>query len=1029
MQTEQLTNFLDSPEYASEWMRANHFRNPDASHRCFVELAETGFTIDLLSIIIRQLESIVDDLPDPDQTLALFTQFVKVSRSPIAVGGLFERDPTALPVLLKLFSISPLLSQMLIDDPSSYDLLRLTDGMPVSREPLLNIMKSEIENIRRRDDVVVCLRQFHRRETLRIAYGDLVKQVPLPQTMKQLALLADAVCAGAFQFALRELVGRRGQPTTKLGRPVTATMIAVGSFGGMENGYYERLSLKLLFSAPGRTEGVQTTISNQQFFDSLGNEIKGLLSDLFTVDIAEPIRGVEFIRNLELQGDMSRRLALIKARAIAGDPDFGYRILQSINASVYKSFLSFAEIAEIQSTEIALRRRLTAHDHETETQASQLSIRIGIHDVEFVIQFLQLMHGSESPSVRNGNTIEAIELLTRCECLTVEESSQLRDGYLMLRTIENLRQLTGNDPNEGITDQIAATYSRLKNEPNDAEALRSKVSVIIQHNRKILQHLLHLPIPSESEISGGDKVLDDSLIWRSTILLRGVLPNDDPEVRSAIEQMETELANYEFVDQSAAINHLRKLAGESNRFLSSHRCRHFFSGIAHSLLQEISQTPEPDQTLAILEQIADSIGGKAMLWELFNRHEAARHLFVRLCASGRYLARILIQNPGMIDELMNSLMLDRLPDRTTLHAELTELCQHAEAIDLIVHSFKNAHQLNIGIGDLMGKTDIREVHRSLADVADVCLLSIANHEERTLIAQYGEPINSAGERAELLMLAMGKLGAREPNYQSDLDVVFIFTDEGRTAGTEGRHQITNHQFFTRLCTRISRIVNQVSEKGRLYELDSRLRPQGDSGAPVVSIDAFQKFFARSDCSLNSLQSLCKARVINGSNASKTRLMNAVRTLISEVPWRPEFANDILQSRLDLEKTAADSNLKRGCGGAMDIECIVELLQLKHVANEPEILVSGTVEGLEQLHAAALLNRQTFQELSQSYLYLRYVDSCLKLLDEPRHELPNDECSLRHLAYLMQIDSPKDLVENCAVYRERNRRHLLKIAGK
>ena len=155
-----------------------------------------------------------------------------------------------------------------------------------------------------------------------------------------------------------------------------------------------------------------------------------------------------------------------------------------------------------------------------------------------------------------------------------------------------------------------------------------------------------------------------------------------------------------------AYQNLMTLSQERIRFLSTRRCRHFLASIAPRLLPAIAATPDPDQTLVNLSKVSDSLGGKGVLWELFSFNPPSLHLYVELCASSPYLSSILISNPGMIDELMDSLVLDKLPKRETLEANLEDLAHGAEDLDLILHSFKNAQVLRVGVRDILGKEDI-----------------------------------------------------------------------------------------------------------------------------------------------------------------------------------------------------------------------------------------------------------------------------------------------------------------------------------
>src|SRR5690606_29115117 len=274
-------------------------------------------------------------------------------------------------------------------------------------------------------------------------------------------------------------------------------------------------------------------------------------------------------------------------------------------------------------------------------------------------------------------------------------------------------------------------------------------------NRKILDHLLHDAFPdSDDAAPETDLVLD---------------PDPSPEM------IHDCLAPYGFEDVPAAYDNLMALSTERISFLSTRRCRHFLASIAPKLLQAIKATPDPDFTLINLSKVSDSLGGKGVLWELFSFNPPTLDLYVRLCASAPYLSGILISNPGMIDELMDSLVLDKLPTFEFLDQALSELMRNAEDIDPILHSFRNAQHLRVGIRDILGKDDIRDIHRALSDIAEVCVQQITMGEYQRLVARYGEPTRQDDDQpSEFVILGMGKLGGREPNYHSDLDVVFLY---------------------------------------------------------------------------------------------------------------------------------------------------------------------------------------------------------------------------------------------------------------
>jgi len=487
------------------------------------------------------------------------------------------------------------------------------------------------------------------------------------------------------------------------------------------------------------------------------------------------------------------------------------------------------------------------------------------------------------------------------------------------------------------------------------------------------------------------------------------------------------LTPYGFRDVLDSYRNLMALSKEKIPFLSTRRCRHFLASIAARLLQAISATPDPDATLVNLNNVSESLGGKGALWELLSFNPPTLHLYVQLCASSPYLSDILTSNPGMIDELMDSLVLDKLPTLETLEATLSDLCRGAEDVEPILHSFKNSQHLRVGVRDILGKEDIQASHRALSDVAEVCLKQITEIEMASLIQKHGQPTIQGGRHdggpCSFLILALGKLGGREPNYHSDLDVVFLFEAAGMTQHEHPTHRknTTNQHFFSQLAQKVIRVVTQLGPHGRLYELDPRLRPTGKSGALAVSLDELSKYFESGRGQLWERQALCKGRVFCGSMEARGRAMEVVRKCIMEPAWKPQDADDIRHMRRRLEETASKRNLKRGPGGTVDIEFAVQMLQLRHCVESPEILVSGTLDALGILNEHGYLDDEQCQFFGESYRTLRSIESGLRLMKTAaRHDLPEDDALLGKLGYLLGYAAADALEQECLQYTRENR---------
>src|SRR5207237_9455717 len=178
------------------------------------------------------------------------------------------------------------------------------------------------------------------------------------------------------------------------------------------------------------------------------------------------------------------------------------------------------------------------------------------------------------------------------------------------------------------------------------------------------------------------------------------------------------LGRYPFRDVQAAYTNLTLLAQESVPFLSTRRCRQFLASIAPALLRALAETPDPDMALVNLEKVTASLGAKAVLWELFSFNPPCLKLYVEVCAWSQFLSEILISNPGMIDELLDSLVLNQPRTASELREELAELCKNAADLDPILHSFQKKELLRIGVRDILGKDTVHETEAALSDLPE-----------------------------------------------------------------------------------------------------------------------------------------------------------------------------------------------------------------------------------------------------------------------------------------------------------------------
>ena len=730
--------------------------------------------------------------------------------------------------------------------------------------------------------------------------------------------MADACIDVAIDAAIRTAAKKYGTPTTPTGEPARLAALAFGKLGGDELNYSSDLDLMFVYDTDGETTGKRAgSVSNGEFFARVVSEVVRLLSAhtdrgfAYRVDLRlrpEGNRGplarslASTLSYYDVMGRTWERQALIKVRPCGGDPDLGREFVAGIGPFVYRKYFSFSEINEVK----ALKRQIETRSLRAGADDADVKTgRGGIRDIEFAVQFLQLLNGGDLPAVRQRNTLLALEALEIGGCLTGNETYILADAYRFLRKTEHRLQLLFDmqthrlpaDPEElrrlalrmgyavpsteyrvPSTEYLPAdgkplfpqrrspldepTAGRLETrdlllDPLDQflKDLHDKTRL----DRTILDHLLHQTFPD-----AGDRAEPES----------DLILDPDPDEAT----VRAVLGRYPFRDVGQAYQNLSSLAREGVRFLSHRRCRHFLASIAPRLLRAVADTPDPDETLNTLEAVTASLGAKAVLYELFSFNPPTLKLYVDLCAGSPFLSGLMMNNPGMIDELLDTLVLDQPRTADELRTELAELLRGATDPDPILFSFRDKELLRIGVRDLLGKADVRETTAALSDVADAVLDAAFALAEPAVRKRYGVPVP-----AEYAIIGLGKLGGREISYHSDLDLLVVYAADGTTTG--GAEPTTNAHYFTELAQRAIKGLTRVGPLGRLYAVDMRLRPTGKSGSLVLPLDELNRYYAdATGCGTWERQALSRGRVVRGEPAFTEVVTAALREAVLARPW-------------------------------------------------------------------------------------------------------------------------------------------------
>ncbi|MBM3997581.1 MAG: bifunctional [glutamate--ammonia ligase]-adenylyl-L-tyrosine phosphorylase/[glutamate--ammonia-ligase] adenylyltransferase [Planctomycetes bacterium] len=1039
MQTDELRQCLDSLEHARTLLFDWDIHDIERGKSNLAGMAEV-LGLDALAELCHPLARLLPRCADPDMALNNLDRFV-VNAGPGSLSSLMEGRARTLETLLQLFSTSQFFSDLLITNPDFLDILRIPLRNSPSRAEMLKELRGDVAAAYEDLSVLSAFRRFRQRHMLRIGANDIIRDRPLEEITRDISRVADTSLEVALDTARRNISKRFGDPFTVNDELARCVILAFGKLGGKELNYSSDIDLMFLYDEEGQTRGKGiAVISNDDFFARVCSEVVRLLGantergQAYRVDLRlrpEGQRGplarslASTLAYYDTLGRTWERQALIKVRPVAGDMKLGEEFLRAIEPFVYRRYLSVAEITEIKALKRRIEKKSGQHgESDTEVKTGHG----GIRDVEFTIQFLQLSNGGDLPEIRQPNTLKAIRALEKTRCLNDAEYRVLDNTYRFLRKVEHRLQIMFDLQTHRLPDKpeelrklalrmgyAAPDGSTVKDrgtpklDPLEAflEDYRAKTA----QNRGILNHLLHLSFSSEQQAPEADLLLD---------------PNPDAK------RIQEVLGKYPFKDPQAAYQNLNQLATETIPFLESRRCRQFLANIAPQLLQVVSETPDPDMALVNLEKVSASLGGKATLWELFSFNMPSSQLYVELCAWSQFLSEILINNPGMIDELLDSLVLNLPRKIDELSEELTELCHNADDPDPILHSFQDKELLRIGVRDILGKDGIIETTHALSDLAETILVQLASMQYAPLQRRLGMPCLSEGPRAghasRYVLLGLGKLGGREMSYHSDLDLILIYEGDGQTVPPPGssrwdRFELTdNFHFFSELARHIIRTASQMGPRGRLYQVDMRLRPTGKSGSLVLPLSEFERYYQEGSAQLWERQALSRARVVFGDADFANEVMRSVHRQIYDLEWKPALADEIMSMRERVQASGSKRDLKRGFGGIIDIEFITQMYRLKYGGRHASVRHPNTWMALDALRQEKLITAEEHATLRSCLDFMRTVESRLRIYhNRSLDEVPETQEDLEKLAKRLGCEATADRTAG-QVFLEELERH-------
>jgi glutamate-ammonia-ligase adenylyltransferase len=401
--------------------------------------------------------------------------------------------------------------------------------------------------------------------------------------------------------------------------------------------------------------------------------------------------------------------------------------------------------------------------------------------------------------------------------------------------------------------------------------------------------------------------------------------------------------------------------------------------------------------------VIERIGGRTVYLALLNENAIARRRLVELCAHSQFLTDQIAAFPLLLDELLDERLFETTPTRAEFEQDLRARMAGAGADDPeqqvdLLRQFQRAAMFRVAVPDLTGRLPLMKVSDRLTDVAELIVAEALSLSWEQIVARHGVPCCGADKsnpaQAGMIVVAYGKFGGIELGYGSDLDLVFLHDSAGETQRTTGPRVLDNSIFFLRLVQRLVHVLSVHTAAGRLYEVDTRLRPSGKGGMLVQSIEGFGEY-QRGDAWTWEHQALLRARVVAGPPALRARFEALRRDLLRFAIRRDTLREDVraMRERMRAELSRSGTgqfDLKQDAGGITDIEFLAQYWTLRWSERYPELVTySDNIRQLESLASADLVPQATVDVLTGAYRAYRQRMHHLSLEAE-ESVVPGDE---------------------------------------
>jgi glutamate-ammonia-ligase adenylyltransferase len=857
------------------------------------------------------------------------------------------------------------------------------------------------------------LRQFKQREMLRIAARDLARLGNVFEITRELSDLADVCLQTVLGLGQERLIRKFGRPfhldAERRWRETKFCVIALGKLGGQELNYSSDIDVIYVYSEEGHVfaspprRGEQTAkgLGNHAFFARLAElitaEIGRFTPDgaLYRIDLRLRPEGKmgPLARSLESYesyyaewGQTWERMMLVKARPAAGDTELGGEFLEMAQAFRYPRSLNRRVVREIAAVKQRIETEIVK---EGEIERNVKLGRGGIREIEFIVQTLQLLNAGRIPFLQDAATVPVLQRLVNYSLLTPDDAAELERAYVFLREVENRLQMEANRQTHTI--------------PAERQA------------RERLARLMGFGTAAEFEAARRAITREVRRIYD------GILAGDDPvqggfpqgEFDKAQAKWKNVLTAHRFRDAERALPMLRLfIEGPNYGHISSRTVE-----LARELLPSFfalcpghpnpNKTPQrilsdPDRVLVRLDSFIGAYGARATLYELWTQNPSLFELLLLLFDRSEFLAERAIRTPDLVDDLVLSGRLNRARSATETLADLRHGAADKDQ-SLWLRQYHQAELMRIGLRDILGLADYERNLFELSCLADACL----QYALEALMRKHKL------KQPPFCVVGFGKLGGQEINYGSDLDIIFVSDSGARTLPQ-----------CQRLAAELMELLSAPTEIGSVFTTDARLRPDGDKGLLVNTLEAHEEYYRRR-AALWEIQALTRVRAVAGEmevGAKYERMAAALSNFSTAnagvAAYAPDWLGQIdrMRERIARERTPPGKDalaIKTGVGGLMDAEFLAQAICLSRGWREP-----NTLKALRRARDEGALATADGEQILTDYGQLRRIEGILRRWSfEGETLLPDDLPAFQRVATRCGFSRAEDFAGALAAIRK------------